>query len=374
MRRTRLMTVALVGLAVFRPAPAQSQALLDRCSGITASQIEVQGALLPYSVPQDVVDQVQFLCEAVATTMSNLQPSVGIGFSGANPVLGTAATLGTRFGMVPRFSVTARVNGAFADMPDIFSDYAAQLSDAQDSLSTVPTTLIPVGSLQADLALGVFNGFGMGPALGGLGSIDLLGSVSFIPAISALEDAGITEAIVNYGLGARVGILNGGILMPALSVSGMYRHMGEIQFGDIADGDPGQFSTDLSTLSLRAVVSKGLMIFDLAAGAGYDKYTSDPSFNFALECRTTDCQTAGGPDGVTLTMADDISGSLETAAWNVFANVGFNLFVARLVGEVGYQKATDVITGDDLSSGRSITRDDLGGGRLFGSVGLRIGL
>ena len=133
-------------------------------------------------------------------------------------------------------------------------------------------------------------------------------------------------------------------------------------------------------LSLRAALSKGILAFDFTVGAGYDRYTSDPSFNFLLECQTTECVLAGGPGGVSMVADTDgttaglqpIAGELETAAWNVFGNIAFDLFVANLVAEVGYQKATDVIEADDLQSGRRLTEEELSGGKLFGSVGLRI--
>jgi|GEM_PF-260654 len=387
MRRTRVLVAAALAVGLLRPSGADAQELLTTCENINASSITVRNVRndpISQGVAQqakaDLAQEISFLCGQVAMTLSNVQPAIGIGFSGGNPVLGTAATLGTRFGMIPRVSLTARANAAFAELPDFFdaSEQIGEISSPSDSLEALPTALIPLGSIQADVAVGVFNGFPLAPTLGSIGSVDLLGSVSFIPLIGPVEDAGLEEAIINWGGGARVGILGGGILMPAVSVSGMYRRMGTVEFGDIDAGDPGRFSTDLSVLSLRAIVSKGIALLNLAGGVGYDRYSSDPSFNFALEydCTSASCTAAkqDPTEPFVLTMTNDIEGELTTSAWNVFANIGLNLFLLDIVGEIGYQKATDVIGADDLSTSRSLTEEELGDGRLFGSFGFRLTL
>ena len=382
MRRNTLFAIALVGLCA---APAQAQdavTLVEDCNAINTPggpQIEVRNrnpspAADPFveEAIESIEDDVRFLCNTVATTLSNIQPAIGIGFSGGNPTLGMGGTLGTRFGFVPRFAVTARVNAVLTEVPDL-QEMSAQLNATNPSLDSVPTTRMPLGAIQGDLAIGVFNGITLVPMLGGLGSIDLLGSVSFIPMI---EDAGLEDAIVSWGVGARVGILKGGLVAPGLSVSGMYRRIGEASFGDIEaeDPDPGEFAMDLSTLSLRAALSKGIAMFDFAVGAGYDKYTSDPSFNFALNCRTAECTAAADPansdEGITVRMEERIGGEVETAAWNVFGNFGMSLLLLNLVGEIGYQKATDVLDSDDVQ----VTEEELSGGRIFGSLGLRLTL
>lgn len=377
MRRTASFAIALVALCA---APLQAQdgdALLATCNGIVTADIEVRNrnpgappALVNAAV-NEVIDEVQFLCSTVATTLSNIQPAVGISFSGGNPTLGMGGTLGTRFGFIPRFAITARLNAALTELPDI-QDFSSQIGEGE-SLDSVPTARFPLAAIQGDVAIGVFNGITLVPMLGGLGSIDLLGSVAFIPAI---ESTGLEEAIVSWGAGARIGILKGGLVAPGLSVSGMYRRMGEAQFGDIdgEDPDPGEFATDLSSISLRAALSKGFLMFDFVLGGGYDMYTSDPSFNFALNCRTTECVAVADPgnaaEGLTLTMAEPIAGEVESAAWNVFGNVGMSLLLLNLVAEIGYQQAMDVIESSDVQ----VTEEEIGSGAFFGSLGLRLTL
>ena len=362
----RVLTYVLgIGLLA-SPAAAQDD-LLSSCAGIQTEYF-IAGAESPFRPGQadDIDQQVRFLCGQGVSALTSVQPTIGIGFSGGNHVLGTATTIGRRLGLFPRISVTARANGALAEVPNLLDGFNAEL-DSDGQLPPMENSLFPFGSLQGDVQLGLFNGLSAGP-VGGLGSIDLLGSVSVIPA---LEETGLAEHIINWGAGARIGILRQGLVMPGVSVSGMYRNMGEVSFGSVDDGDPAQFATDLSTISLRGAISKGLLAFDFAAGGGYDIYTSNPRFDFEVVCPPSEC---GGVE-MTVRPEEEIAGELRTAAWNVFANAGLSMLIVNVIGEVGYQKATEVITADDLREAglpdQPPTVEELGGGRLFGSLGVR---
>ncbi|MBW3552337.1 MAG: hypothetical protein KY466_02440 [Gemmatimonadetes bacterium] len=367
MKRVLTSVLALGMLA--SPAAAQED-LLSTCSGIQTEYF-IAGAESPFRPGQadDIDRQVRFLCGQGVSALTSVQPTIGIGFTGGNHVLGTATTIGRRLGLFPRISVTARANGALAEVPNLLDGFNAEL-DQNGQLPPMENNTVPLGSLQGDVQLGLFNGLGFGP-VGGLGSIDLLGSVSFIPS---LAETGLADPILNWGAGARVGILRQGLIMPGLSVSGMYRSMGEVSFGSVDGGDPAEFATDLSTISLRGAVSKGLLAFDFAAGGGYDIYRSDPRFDFELVCPPSEC---GGVQ-MTVRPSEAITGELQTAAWNVFANAGLSLLLVNVIGELGYQKGTEVITAEDLQAAglpdQPPTVEGLAGGRLFGSIGVRFTL
>lgn len=371
----RLVTFAIAFAIAAAPAQAQ-QDLLNACS--PANLTIVANPSVPGGVPSGVQDQFAFLCGQVASTLSNVQPSVGIAFSGGAHTLGSYSTIGRRLGLLPRISVTARVNGAFADVPDILGgDFAPTVTDG-GTVAGMPTAGIPVMSVQGDVVIGLFNGFSFGPAVGGVGAVDLLGSLSVIPSIQQVEDAiGLDESILNYGIGARVGILQQGLVMPGVAFSAMYRNMGEVTFGDMDNPAPAAFATDLSVISLRAGISKGFLMLDLAAGAGYDIYSSDTRFNWNLtyECPASRCGTA---QTVALQPENPVAGELETAAWNLHANVGLNIVLLNVVGEVGYQKATDVLDTDAFQEAglpqQDPTIEALEGGRFFASLGVRITL
>lgn len=369
----RIATFVFILSMVATPAIAQDN-LLGSCADLTA----VTSPSLPpgQEIPPEVQQQFRFLCGQVVSAITNVQPSFGIAFSGGAHTLGTATTIGRRLGVFPRVSVTARFNAALADVPDLLDNFNPTFG-SDGELSAMGTVGIPVGAFQGDVTVGLFNGASLGPMAGGLGAVDLLGSISYVPIVEAV---GLTQEIVNVGIGARVGILQQGLLMPGISVSGMYRTMlDDVKFGGVADGDPAEFSTDLSTLSLRAGVSKGLLMFDVAAGAGYDRYKSNVAFDFQVECPDAQCDPDNNvAEPIILGTADGVAGELTTGAWNVYGNVGLSLLLLNVVGEVGYQKATDVIDAAALRDAglpdQAPTTDDLGGGRFFASIGVRLTL
>jgi hypothetical protein len=362
---TALLPV-LATVAFLAPWPAAAQAdLLRSCA--TVQVVSSQG-----QVPDEVRDQFRYLCGQVVATMTDVQPSVGIGFSGGAHTLGTSTTIGRRLG-VPRVSVTARLNAAFVPAPDLLDGYQPTFEN-DGTLRPMGNVTVPVAALQGDVVLGLLNGLSLGPVVSGVGAVDLLGSVSFIPAVSAL---GLSDPFVNVGVGARVGLIRQGLLLPGVSVSGMYRTMlSDFAFGELGDpgtGDPAEFTASLSTWSLRGGVSKGILLFDLAAGLGWDSYTSDVDFDFRLDCPPAQCGEA-----MTLSTDGGVGGRLRTTAWNAFGNVGMNLMLLRLVAEVGYQQPNMMVDAARLQEAglpfQQPAVEDLGGGRFFVGLGVRLTL
>jgi len=363
---TRILATVFVLFLTAMPLRAQ-EALLQSCRtvGITGS---------PVSPEAQIQDQFRFMCGQVVQAMSAVQPTVGMAFSGGAHTLGTATTLGLRLGMVPRISVTARVNAALADVPDLLHSHIPSF-DEQNRLRAMGTVGVPVLAFQGDAVVGVYNGLSLGPFARGLGAVDLLGSVSFIPAVGRI---GLDDAIVNVGAGARLGLIRQGLVTPGVSLSAMYRTMlGDVAFGTIgpdpASGDPAEFTAGLSTWSFRAGASQSLLILDLAAGVGYDIYTSDVHFDWRLHCPPDVC----GQD-VTLTTDGGVQGQLRTSAWNAFGNVGMNFLLLRVVAEVGYQQPRDIV---DLAAiqgaglpPQAPSVDDVTGGRFLLGLGVRLSL
>jgi hypothetical protein len=360
--------IPLVWALTLLPVGASGQdALLRSCAGLQVTS--PQG-----DVPAQVQDQFRFLCGQVIQGISAVQPTLGIAFSGGAHTLGTATTMGRRVGFLPRVSATVRVNAALADVPDLLDGYTPTFGDA-GRLQPMGTARVPALAVQGDVALGLFNGFQISPGVGGLGAVDLLGSVSLVPALDAI---GLAESIINVGAGARVGILRQGLVLPGISVSGVYRTMrSAVSFGELGPdpsaGDPAEFSADLSNWSIRAGASKGFLLVDLSAGLGYDSYSSDVFFDWRLRCPPQQCG-----EEIILVTDDGVQGRLRTAAWNAFGNVGLNFVLLRLVAEVGYQQPLDVVNAAALLRAglpdQPPVIGDITGGRFFLSLGARLTL
>ncbi|CAA9301907.1 MAG: hypothetical protein AVDCRST_MAG89-531, partial [uncultured Gemmatimonadetes bacterium] len=133
-------------------------------------------------------------CTVVAQAVDAAQPQLGILMAGGNPTLGTASTGGVRLGLIPRVSLTGRINVVGARLPDI----------RQEAEGQAEQFTLPAPALGANLSIGLTQGFSVAPMIGGFGAIDLLGSVSVLPLELVGDDFG--ENALSWGAGARVGL------------------------------------------------------------------------------------------------------------------------------------------------------------------------
>ncbi|MGH7475012.1 MAG: hypothetical protein ACRELD_01865 [Longimicrobiales bacterium] len=327
---------ALAALILLSPRPVEAQ-LTSECKRAADG--------LPGVIPAADRERVEQYCNLVALTVEATQPRLGLGLSGGNPVPGTGSTLGMRLGTLPRLSLALRATAVKTDIPDIRTETATG------------ELTFPLGSIDADGALGLYSGFSVAPTVGGIGSVDLLASAGIIPVPSGegFGDASPTT----WAAGARVGLLRESFTLPGLSVSAMYRSLGEVTYGDsLLQQDDAYFHADLRQLSLRGVVSKDVLFFAFAAGAGWDRFTSDVAFG---------ASSAGTFPGTNYIVRIP-STELQTDATVVFGNLALNFLVANLVAELGWQSGGDLESAT-LAPGRTVTGDD---GTIFGSLALRL--
>lgn len=285
-------------------------------------------------------------CNTAVDAIRAFHPLAGMIVSGGNPVLGTAKPLGG-FGHV---MITARVNGIKAALPN--ADSASQSSVPSSFHGVIPAPVV-------EAAIGLLRG------RGGLLAVDALGSAVVLPTsgVSGLSvDSNATRigsAALGIGYGARVGLLAGGFPIPAVSVSWMHRTLPRIQYGSLGPtfgtGDQFEFNMDLRADNYRAVASWKFVLLDLAAGLGFDHYTSS----------ATNISFHDDPLNVThvRTVVINPSGTREVA----FVDGGINLVALKLVAELGYQ------TGKDQHFTTNFSDFDPKAGHVFGGIGLRFG-
>ncbi|HYW09828.1 MAG TPA: hypothetical protein VE913_22885, partial [Longimicrobium sp.] len=247
------------------------------CAAPAAAQNDINTVCGTYS------GEVRNRCAAVAQAVDAAQPQLGILMAGGNPTLGTASTGGVRLGILPRVSAGARVNVVFARLPDIRDSGSGSGSYVPEKFS------VPAPAVGANVSLGVFPGISVAPLIGGVGAVDLLGSVTVLPLSLAGVD-GLENDAVSWGAGARVGLLRESFVTPGASVSLMYRRMGEVRFGEVCDnggtdtctggGDIGEIAFGLSNWSARGAVGKRFLGLGLTAGVGYDRFNTDADLAF----------------------------------------------------------------------------------------------
>lgn len=284
----------------------------------------------------------QRVCAAAVDGTRAFHPLIGVLVSGGNPMIGSAATLGG----LGHASLTLRANAVEVVLPDLTYNGSNSAVPAGAKLFA-PAPLV-------EGALGVYRGVG-----NGLLAVDLLGSAQLLPTdqIDNLTvDAGarkIGGLALGLGYGARVGLVGERGPLPAVSVSIMRRDIPQVTYGDVPAGDRYSYGVDLHATNLRLVASKQLLFLDMAAGAGWDKYTGDAVIRFR--------------DPITGVPQPDVPVELRSSRALAFLNAGMSLSVVRLTGEVGYQGGKDQNLSTDFED------FDTTKGKFFAGLGLRVG-
>jgi hypothetical protein len=281
------------------------------------------------------------VCNAALDGAEIFHPVAGLLVSGGNPVLGGIGTLGG----FPHFALTLRVNATQLKTPDLNYDGTGTTVGAGDEIFA-PAPLV-------EAAVGILPGFG--PA--GFLSLDVLASAQLLPTnavdnLTVDENArSIGDIALGLGFGARVGVLKGRAIIPAVTVSAMYRSIPRITFGDVSGGDNYSFSTNLSATNLRAVAGYKLALLAVGAGLGWDKYTSDARIAFQDQAVPT----------ATLRVERDLDNTRAMA----FLTAALDLPILNIGAEVGYQFGKDENLKTDFSG------NDPGDNRLFAGAGVR---
>ena len=332
MRKSLLVMLAALPLA----APAWGQSTINGfCSGL----------------PQGDYQQS---CFTVGQAVESAQPQLGILVASGNPTLGTASTGGMHLGVLPKVSASARVNLVFIHLPDLLV--------ANSSASGLNRSVgIPAPALGGNVSVGIFPGLSLAPTVGGIGSIDVLGSFTWLP-FNAFGVKGFQEQKEKpaWGFGARVGLLKESFTMPGASVSVMWQRLNRAGFGNICRGeavadatlgangyrclettstepaDAGEFAFDLNDLSVRAAVGKRLLGMGLTAGLGWDRYNSE----LGLGVRGPQA-----PAGVGTPFYRVQGVTVKNDRWSAFADLSYTLLVGTLALEGGWQQGDQPITG-----------------------------
>jgi hypothetical protein len=288
------------------------------------------------------VSNARRVCAAAVDGTRAFHPVIGVLISGGNPTIGSAGALGG----LGHASLTLRANAVELVLPELAYDGSSATVPAGDKF-WAPAPLV-------EGALGIYKGMGSG-----LLAVDFLGSAQLLPTDqidNMTVDAGarrIGDIALGLGYGARIGLLREMGPLPAVSVSIMRRDIPQITYGDVSTGDRFSYGVDLHATNLRLVASKKLMVFDMAAGLGWDKYTGDAEIRFR--------------DPVTGLTQPPVPVELENTRVLGFLNAGMTLSVMRLTAEVGYQG------GKDQELATSFEDFDTTKGKFFAGLGLRVG-
>jgi hypothetical protein len=173
------------------------------------------------------------------------------------------------------------------------------------------------------------------------------------------DDISITvpDGSLKVGYGVRLGLLQESLLVPGVAVTYFRRDLPTANILGVSGDDSISVNNlALETTAWRVTASKSLFIFGLAVGAGQDKYSSTADLGVSVQ------------DGLSPRVTGEpFAFSQEVTRTNYFADLSFNILLAKFVGEVGMVSGGEIPTYNQFEGKKA---DD---SRLYGSLGLRIG-
>ena len=281
---------------------------------------------------------VQEVCNRAIDALKTFHPAAGIIVSGGNPSLGSARGLG---GLGHGF-VTVRANALTVVVPN------------PDTTTGAATFEGIVGAPVIEAGIGLSGGF---LAVDGLFAATLLPTTAVAGLRVDSNATHLGSLALGLGFGARVSVLAGAFPIPAVSLSVMRRSLPRVTYGQLAPsslsaGDAFEFSTDLQATNVRIAASYRFPVFEVAAGFGFDHYTSEGGLRYY--------------DNPPLNTIASVPFNPGNSRQLVFINAAARLAVVTLGAELGYQTGKD----QNLSTSYSF---DASGGKVFGGVGVRVG-
>jgi hypothetical protein len=301
---------------------------------------------------------VQDACQQAVDVFGFMVPQLGLALTGGNHTLGQNSTLGG----FPHFSVGLRGTAFKGNVPQV--DQFTQRSSGPSPARQLPTTSRFVGLPAADVAIGIFGGLPL--ALTNVGGVDLLVSANYVPTIDDNTISIKPKQNLQFGFGARVGLLSESIIVPGVSLTYLKRDLptttitGSTSYTAVPGGNVNaQFAINnarVKTSGWRLVGSKSLLLLGLAAGVGQDKY--DQSADMTADVTTT---LAGSSHAL-------VSVGRSMTRTNYFLDANLNLLLVKLTAEIGQVSGGTLDTYNSFASGRADKT------QTYGSLGFRFGL
>ena len=331
--RNRFVVVG--ALVIGAAASAEAQGLDPQCTDSRLFQQQLEDA-----------------CQKAVDIFNFMAPQLGTSIAGGNATLGQGGTLGG----IGHFSIGLRANALRGSLPQV-EEVPIQTTGAR--ASEFPTEAQLVGLPTVDAGVGLFKGFPLG--LTNVGGIDLIVSAAYLPELSADNfEVQTPEGSLKFGFGARVGLLQESLALPGVSFTYFMRELPTVNV-IAAAGDDRYEVNELTakTRAWRLVASKSFLVFGLAAGVGQDRYKSSADLEVTVR--------EPGICGIGCS-AEAVNFAQEVTRTNYFADLSLNIMLLKLVGEVG------LVSGGDIPTYNTFAEKSADDSRLYGSLGLRIGL
>jgi hypothetical protein len=331
---------------------------------LSASVLSAQANTCPAGGPSNTIGGAQAnvtrdACLQAVDVFQFMAPQLGLSLAGGNATLGQEGA----FGGLGHFAVSIRANAFRGDLPEV-NKFGAPRATQNPPAQVLPSKKQYLALPVVDAAFGVFKGFPVG--LTNVGGIDLLVSATYVPKIGDANDDVQLEpqSSTQFGWGARVGLLQESLVIPGVSATYFRRDVPKTDItGRSTSVTLNIDDASVKTSAWRVVVGKSFVLFGLAAGYGQDTYDQSTTVS-----GTVNGFSVPGVGSIGNTPFGPIKLSQDVTRSNMFADLSVNLFLFKLVGEIGQVSGGDfAATTNTFSSGKI---DD---SRVYGSVGLRFG-
>lgn len=282
-------------------------------------------------------------CRTAFQALTSAAPQFGIVAAAGNPVPGVEGTRGVTLGFIPKTTGTLRVAAGLVHLPDL------QSTDDEASLTPIAVRLGTATRLSEGSAAGT-------------GALDLLLEGGLL---TNTGEGGRTSVIL--GAGARLGLLRESFTTPGVALSGMYRYVGRMQYGSGCTSQgctmDGRARFGLNDFSARLTAGKRVGPLGLAAGAGWDRFsTRDGFYSYSFVTYVN-----GAPAGIA-TGSGEVD--VRDTRWSAFVNLSRGLPIGSLVAEAGWMTGGHAVSDYDPGPGGY----DPEQGTFFGSLALRLQL
>ena len=291
-------------------------------------------------------------CQKAVDLFKYMAPQLGVSLTGGNALLGTGSTVGG----LGHAKFELRVNGLWGNVPNV-QNPAPVGGPYQSSTYTTKTQVLGLPAAAAEI--GLFKGLSL--PLTRIGGIDALVTATYIPDYNTANvSVKATGGNLKWGYGARLGLLEESLLVPGVSVTWLRRDLPTIDIAGSAPTGSGTTTTlqvnglSEQTTAWRLVASKSLILLNLAAGVGQDKYDSKANVNASVSF---------GPFTGSRPSAVRMEQNLTRTSY--FADVSMNLIILKLIGELGMVSGGTVTTYNKFDKPADKSR-------LYGSIGARL--
>ena len=304
--KSRMMPGLLIAvLAAMTSSPAYAQAVDSQCPpGSLNSAGKPDNTMVSQDACQKAIDLFQYMA-----------PQLGLVLAGGSPNQGVSGTLGG----LGHFSFGIRGNLLSASLPQV-DRVVPNTRGARVDIYPIDTKTL--GFATADASIGLTKGM----ATSGLGAIDLLVSLSYVPEYKSSSVDVTVPSPFDVGFGAKVGLLRETAIRPGISISYLSRGLPFVNItGKSGEDRLTLDSVRVSARSWRLEAGKKLSILGLGAGVGRDTYDSHAKVSVIVAPREATEGGTGGP----IDLVQKISRT------NIFGTAWFGGQNVSIVGEIG---------------------------------------